>query len=526
MTGPFRLRALGLVRAASLAWTLRLPAVCAAVAPEPADRRPTFTADIASILFDHCAQCHRPGGIAPMPLMTYEEVRPRAKAIRASVLSREMPPWQADRRHGKFRNDISLSDDEIRLISEWVGAGAPEGDPAVMPTPPQWPDGWRLGPPDVIIDLEEVRVPAGGEDLFHEEDGTLNMSAETWIQAFEVLPGDPAVVHHLQIHTTGDPAGLAPAGQLVASWAGGMPPLRYPEGMGVRLPPMTGIHTNVHYHPDDTPRTDRTRIGLHLGRGEMLKDVSGHMIMDFLFEVPPGEPDYEVRGVFTFRQDCHITSLMPHMHARGKDALFRAVRPDGRTEILLSVPNYAYDWQWRYELSEPYAAPAGTRIEFVAHLDNSAANPDNPDPERTVTFGIGAEDEMVIGALGFYSDEGVRPRPGTEAERIADYIEGRRSPDLYAVTIRAGGGAIPTALLLPREGTAAWIRAEGTFALPMYLPDVRWEGNTFEFTVNDGTLQAIGQVTEGGEIHGRLVSPDSRGETVAGTFDGRRTSSP
>ena len=467
--------------------TLLLTALLTAALAAPAEAaksRPTYSKDIAPILSAKCVKCHRPNEIAPMSLRSYEEVRPWAKAIRKKVREREMPPWHADPGYGPWKNDRSLSDEEKELITRWVKIGAPQGDKKDLPPAlPEASSGWRFGEPDYIIEFDEVAVPAGGRDQFYDHVVETNLDEDRWITAVEILPGSRKVVHHVILWQ----GGVANQEGWIGAWAAGTEPFRFPDGTGRLLKKGTDIIGDMHYHPTDTAEKDRTRVGLHFAdvAEDIEKELVNLWVMNAEFEIPPGDPNYEARSSFTFAQDSHIWSLAPHMHYRGKDFTYTATFPDGTREELLKVSAYDFNWQTFYEFEEPLAVPAGTRIDCVAHWDNSAKNESNPDPTKTVRFGNESYDEMMIGFVDYTVDEGIRPEKRespvlAKMEELAEKFPGQ----VFNVPIQMdpGTGLEPSAVHLPPEGEGGWYVRVGSIAGKARITDITWDGVSFKAT--------------------------------------------
>ena len=267
--------------AALVASTVLLTATAAGAADPP-----TFSRDVAPILFEKCVQCHRPNQAAPMSLLSYREARPWARGMARAVENGDMPPWSAESEHVVFRNDLSLSAEQIATIAGWATGGAPEGDPADLPPAPTFPEGWTLGEPDYVLTLDRIEVPAEGPDLFPKQRIALELEEERWVQAIEFLPGDRRATHHFQAtYTTprresGGPIGSgervsegAGGSGVFGIWTAGMPPYVFPEGTGRVLGPGTTITMDSHYHPFGEATSDVTRIGIYFGKGELEREV-------------------------------------------------------------------------------------------------------------------------------------------------------------------------------------------------------------------------------------------------------------
>jgi len=447
-------RALVLVLAA-VTWVGTAATVMLGAPQQPtpaASGAPTFSADVAPILYARCVTCHRPGEVAPMSLITYKDVRPWASSIREKVMSRTMPPWHADRQYGTFRNEQSLTPNEIDTIVKWASAGAPEGDPSRMPALPKFPDGWQIGTPDVVLEMPTAyEIPAKGEIEYQYFSVPTNFAEDRWMQAGEVRAGDRAHVHHIIVYVqepnptarpsvmtnrpilsaasaspSGAASGTAPAAapapsprpavtqqapraaaprspvartgdQMLVNWAVGEDAPMFLPGMAKRIPKGSVLVFQVHYTTNGTPGTDKSRIGLIFAKEPPAREVRTGMITNPLFAIPPGASNHEVAAEGTFTDDVRVWSLHPHMHLRGKDMTFTATYPDGRSEIVLRVPKFDFGWQTDYWLAKPLALPKGAKLSVTAHYDNSSANRHNPDPAATVRWGDQTWEEMMIG---------------------------------------------------------------------------------------------------------------------------------
>ncbi|MEK6323968.1 MAG: cytochrome c [Acidobacteriota bacterium] len=389
----------------------------------------TFSKDVAPIINKNCASCHRPGEVAPMSLLSYKEVRPWAKSIREKVAQRQMPPWFADPHYGNFSNDSRLSQKEIDTIVAWVDAGATEGDPKDLPPAPKFIEGWNIGKPDLVISMpEEYNVPAEGVIPYKYFAAPTNFKEDRYVQFAEIRQGNRKLVHHVIVDVRYPGNGPLPAagevnpeslrnarassgerpgdsdGRLVG-WAPGEAPLILKPGQAKLIKAGSVLIFQVHYTPNGQPGKDRSSVGLIFSRTPVEKRVITAGAFARTLAIPPGDPNYEAKASFEFKDDSHIDSLHPHMHFRGKDFDYRLVYPDGTSKLLLSVPRWDFGWQMTYFFKEPVAAPKGSRLECVAHFDNSAKNKFNPDPTKLVSWGPQTWDEMMIGYLDYTIDK-------------------------------------------------------------------------------------------------------------------------
>lgn len=387
--------------------SLRLALVVSlVVAPATARAQtPTFAKDVAPILYAKCVECHRPTMFAPMSLVKYDDARPWAKAIRTRVAARTMPPWGADPAHGVFKNDPRLSDKEIATILAWVDGGAPKGDDADMPKLPEMADGWTIGTPDAVFEMPEAfQIPASGEIDYQYLRIPTNLKEDKWIAAIEIKPQARANVHHVIAYT--QPAGqrINQAGVLGPGNIGGVTPNKpgvvFDPGVGRLLSANSDIILQMHYTTNGQAATDKTVVGVRFLKEPPSMVARGGAIIQPAFVIPAGAANHEVKGSRVLQQDTIITSLTPHMHVRGKDMTYIATYPDGRTETLLSVPKWDFNWQITYQLKEAKRLPKGTRIDVIAHYDNSAQNKFNPDPTKDVRWGDQTWEEMMIGFWG------------------------------------------------------------------------------------------------------------------------------
>jgi peroxiredoxin len=377
----------------------------------------TFTKHVSRILQNRCQECHRPGEVGPMPLISYEDALSWQGMIDEVVSEGRMPPWHADAKHGKFANDRRLTKQEKETILGWIKQGCPKGDDRDMPEPKTFAKGWMIGKPDVVFEMErEFTVPAeGGKSGIRYQHFRVqtNFAEDRWIQAAEAKPGAREVVHHIIVYVV-DPSKLkngkgGRAGDIrdgigngfLAAYAPGDMPLDLPAGHAKKLPKGALLVFQMHYTPDGVARKDRSSVGLVFAKEPPRYEVRTRGIAQQLFLIPPGAEAHEVKSKTTFDRDVTLMSLLPHMHLRGKDFKYDVTYPDGKQETLLSVPRYDFNWQSNYRLEKPIKLPAGTKIDCKAHFDNSRGNPNNPDPKKAVYWGEQTWEEMMIGFVDY-----------------------------------------------------------------------------------------------------------------------------
>jgi hypothetical protein len=365
-------------------------------APAPSKDAPTFHRNIEPILQQHCQECHRPGEAGPMPLLTFSQTRPWAKAIRTAVLSGKMPPWHADPHYGKFSNDLSLTPSDRDTLIAWIDAGAPEGNAAESPKPRRFTEGWRIPKPDVVFEMpEEFSVPANGAVEYQYFPVPTNFTEDKWVEAVEVRPGDRSVVHHA-IVVMGSPDDYFSQDYL-GGYAPGTVPQVWKPGQARLIKAGSYLIFQMHYSANGKPAQDRTRIGLVFAKKPATEQIVGVQASAHRLAIPAGDPRHRAMAVATIDEPCTLVGLRAHMHLRGKSFTFRAVYPSGASEVLLEIPRYDFNWQPYYYLESPKPLPRGTRIEAIGIFDNSANNPANPNPSATVFWGPQSWDEMLIG---------------------------------------------------------------------------------------------------------------------------------
>jgi len=407
----------------------------------------TYAKDVAPILREHCVACHRPNDIAPMSLMTYEEVQPFARMIRESVVQRKMPPWHADPAFGEFTNDTRLSKADIDTIDAWVKSGAKIGETTNAAPATALAPGWHIKP-DVVLTSPEFLVPKTMLDDYEYIYVPTNFTEDKWIQAAEVLPGDRRVVHHATVsvisaaeamkhleeqskanphagedeyhYRTGKVLHLKPDAPVIddgcsAPDGGGVPghssgylnivPGIYlpghlaetrPPGYALRIPAAGYLQFQIHYsnhHGLDVK--DRTSIGLVFARELVQHEIGQYEIWNNMFLIPANDDNHRVTSCFTLPKDVLAVAYTAHMHFRGKNMLTKAIYPDGREEVLLYVPHYDFRWQETYFLKKQFLLPKGTKLMTVAYFDNSKNNFQNPDPSKVLRWGEPSDEEMM-----------------------------------------------------------------------------------------------------------------------------------
>jgi mono/diheme cytochrome c family protein len=374
-----------------------------APSPKP-DATITYATHIAPIFNKHCVECHRPGEIGPFSMLKYEDFEGWGDMIREVVEEDRMPPWHASPQYGKFANDSRLSDEEKQLILRWVDDGCAAGDLSKAPPPPRLAKGWQLADRKQIFYMskEPFVVPAEGKVDYKYYTVDPGFTEDKWVQAAEARPGARSVVHHIIvfIEPPGEKRGAISFDGFLVATAPGARPMVLPPGYAKRIPAGSKLKFQMHYTPNGKETPDRSSVGLvYADPGSVKTVVRTEAAMNILFQIPPGADDYGVQSMRTLRRDSLLLSLYPHMHLRGKAFRYIARYPDGKEEILLDIPRYDFNWQNTYELAEAKQLPKGTEIRCEARFDNSKANPSNPDPGATVTFGEQTWEEMMIGFM-------------------------------------------------------------------------------------------------------------------------------
>ena len=365
----------------------------------------TYSGNIAKLIHRHCTDCHHPGTAAPFSLTSYEDTANWAQMIREVVVQRRMPPWHADPRFGEFANERRLTPAEIRMIESWVEDGSPEGDRSQTPPAPDYVDGWRIGQPDVVFQIPEpFTVPAQGAVNYQYFVTPTHFAEDVWVQAAEPRPGSRAAVHHIIVFHR-DPKNRKQEPVWIAATAPGAEPTRFAPGMARKIPAGAELVWQMHYTPTGKVEIDQSEVGFVFAKEPPRHEVVNFGVMNSKFKIPANAADHQVVSSVPIHEDTVLLSMFPHMHLRGRDFAFFSIDPQGQRQQLLSVPQYDFNWQHGYRFTEPLHLPKGSRIECVAHFDNSRRNPANPDPDKSVRFGEQTWDEMMIGYIEFYRAE-------------------------------------------------------------------------------------------------------------------------
>ena len=395
-----------------------LPAFSAAAPKTSAEGTVTFSEHVAPIVFNNCSSCHRPGQAGPFSLLSYSDVSKRGQLIRAVTRSRYMPPWHAAPNYGKFADERRLTDAEIETIDQWVEAGMPQGDAAKLPAPPDFPEGWQLGEPDLVVEMEQpYSVPADGADIYRNFVAAIDTAEEKWVRAIEFRPGARTVMHHSLFRAdtsgkarqidardnepgySGMDAGIRGLVNL-GGWAVGGNARIFPQESPKRLPPNADFIFQSHFHPSGKVETEVSAAGIYFSDKPASRTTIGFQIPPLYgrganIDIPAGEAKFTIREQMTLPAPIEIYTVTPHAHYIAKSFKGWAVLPDGGEVPLIHVPDWDFSWQDSYTYAEPVRLPAGTTMHSEIVYDNSAGNPRNPhNPPERVTWGLSSFDEM------------------------------------------------------------------------------------------------------------------------------------
>lgn len=386
-----------------------------------AENAPTFAEDIAPIVFDSCTSCHRPGQVAPFPLMNYADTRKHAKSMRRVMDDRFMPPWHPQEGFGEFRDSRRLSDKQIAMFSKWVDAGMPEGDAKKTPALPKFPEGWQLGKPDLVVEMDRpFNVPAEGADIYQNFVIPLGLTEDKWVTAVEFRATAPVVLHHIlyflddsgraraKTSKEGQPGfpgmGFRPTGSL-GGWAVGGIPSKLPDGLALPLKKGSDLVLQTHFHLSGKTEKETITVGLYFADKAPKRTLIGLPLPPAfgLFsgvDIPAGKAGFKITDSFTLPVDVDLVGVGAHAHYLGKTMKATATLPDGTEKKLFSIQDWDFNWQGQYLYKEFVRLPKGTVVRSEITWDNSANNPRNPsDPPVRVKWGEGSKDEM--GAVNF-----------------------------------------------------------------------------------------------------------------------------
>ncbi|HZR15937.1 MAG TPA: tetratricopeptide repeat protein [Verrucomicrobiae bacterium] len=377
----------------------------------------TFNKDIAPLVFEHCAGCHRSGQSGPFPLLTYSEVKAKRRKIGKAIEAREMPPWLPAGEFGQFLGDRRLSSEQIEVFQQWLGSGMPEGAPGDLPPRPKWDEEWQLGKPDLVVQMpKKFRLQAGGQDVYRNFVIPVPLQKPRYVRAVEFEPDNRRIVHHAFVRvdssgevrrlegTEGQPGfeGMTvpesvkmPSGYFLSYQPGKMPAAE-PPGFGWTLNPGQDLVVQMHLRPTGQPEELQARVGLYFTDIPPTNTTMVFALSSLTIDLPPEATNCVVEDSFTMPVDGELLSVLPHTHYLGKRLEGMATLPDGKTQQLLLIPNWDFNWQGDYRYSHPVHVPAGTLLQMRYVFDNSAANPANPNrPTREVLCGPQSSDEMA-----------------------------------------------------------------------------------------------------------------------------------
>ncbi len=410
----------------------------------------TYNREIAPILHAHCSACHRPGESGPFSLLTYEDAVQHARQIRYTTQERIMPPWKPVPGFGHFREEAILSDREVALIAEWVDSGTSEGPAADKPSPPQFPTGWQLGKPDLILEMPQAfALDAAGDDVHQHFVLPTHLTQDRLVEAIEFRPGNAAIVHHVGFYLDVTKAAqkLADAAPDIGygggsgpqflsygklrSWVPGMRPHRLPRGYGQLLRKDTDVMMEIHYQRSGKPETDRSSVGIYFapsGARQMVLDIQ---VMETTLAIPAGEHHFHQHVTYTLPTATTLFDVAPHLHMLGREARAEAHLPNGDVKPLIWIKDWDFNWQGQYVFREPIRLPAETKIECDFYFDNTTDNPRNPHrPPQHVYWGEQSKEEMAM-CVFFYTCDNARDLQRSHGHQIQARINDRK-PALLA----------------------------------------------------------------------------------------------
>ena len=379
-----------------------------------------YKKDVAPILIQKCFVCHSPGGVAPWSMNSYEKIMKWAPMIREVIQTKRMPPWHADPYYGQFEKDLFLTPQEVRTLINWIDQGLKKTngvDPLVTATASIKDRQWPLGQPDLVLTVPQQEISASGPDEFRFIKSDHPIDKDVWIRAIDFRSGNAAVIHHANVLVASPKdkddadqetewyknsgAGMD-EGQMIMGYSPGHRPYVLPTNTGLFIPKGSLFEFRIHYIKTGKPETDQTQLGLYFHKKKPAYIHSVDIISNRDIKIPPGAKDYKLTASKTFPKAIMLTAIQPHVHYRGKSMSFTLRYPNGKQEVILSVPHYKFGWQRQYILKHPKFLPAGTAIVVDGAYDNSAQNYANPDPSQEVSYGPTSDHEMFTGVISYF----------------------------------------------------------------------------------------------------------------------------
>lgn len=429
---------------------------------------PTFYKDVLPVLQANCQTCHRPGEVAPMALLTFEQARPWAKAIKTAVVSKKMPPWFADPAYGHFANERRLSAREVELLSAWADAGAPAGNEKDAPPPINFENGWNIKP-DVVVEMPKpFELPARGTINYKYVVVKADFKEDMWVTAAEMRPGNAAVLHHGKVWVR--PPGskwmekavpgeayeseshrdilgrnaIEEGNDILGKFNPGLGAQRFDmEGAAKFVPKGSDLVFELHYTTTGQPTADASKLGLVLAKeAPRTRYFFNAGPTAFNLAIPPGDGNAEVVSEITFGENARLVYAQPHMHLRGKDFELRVVTPDKQSTTVLKG-SWNFDWQMGYQYAESVALPKGSKLQLITHFDNSPANRFNPDPAKQVVWGPQNWDEMSNCFIGVLFDRNTAPERVFLKSGPSMLARGAAGPTLAALNAPGADAVAP-----------------------------------------------------------------------------------
>lgn len=400
----------------------------------------TFNKHIAPLVFQNCAGCHHPGEVAPFSLLSFADVSKRAKQIQEVTKSRFMPPWKSLEGHGRFVGERRLTAEQIALIATWIEQGAAEGDAKDLPKAPEFKDGWKLGPPDIVLTMKEpYEIPADGADIYRNFVFDVEIPEGKYLKAAEYRPGNRRIVHHAALAIDvdgrarredeadplpGEKGSLSIPGRLLpgslSAWTPGRDPAPLPDGLSFPWQKGAGLMLQLHLHPSGKPESEQSTVGLYLTDQPPRRSMADLALIARKIDIPAGEKEYRSRDEFTLPIAAQALGLFPHMHLIGKEIKISAQPPTGEPFALLWINDWDFNWQGFYECAAPVKLPAGTKIVLETVHDNSADNFRNPhQPPQRITYGEQTTNEMSAAILQ------LAPERDDELPKLRETLRGR-----------------------------------------------------------------------------------------------------